>query len=696
MPLLCAGALLAACKGSPEATSENPFFTEWNTPFGVPPFEQIKPEHYIPAIEEGMAREKAEIDSIVNNPDAPTFENTILAYSNSGEFLTRVSTVFGCVTGTDLNPELEEVQNKTTPMLTGHRSDISLNPALFERIKAVYEDRDNLCTDALQLRLTEKVYKGFERSGANLPDDQKEQLRVIDTKLSGLSQKFGRNLRGDNSAFTLVIDNEADLAGLPESVIASAAAEAEAHDQKGKWVFTLDKPSWIPFLQYSKKRELREKLYKGYLERCNHNDARDNKAVLDSIVNLRIERANLLGYSNHAAYILENNMAKYPEAVYALLNELWTPALNRSKEELKEMTAIKVAEGQGEDFASWDWWYYAEKLRKAKYDLDEDELRPYFPLNGVRDGIFALTTKLYGVTYKELTDIPKYNPENQVFEVLDNNGTHLGVLYMDFHPRKGKRVGAWCTSFRGQSVDENGKRIAPVVSIACNFTKPNGDIPALLTLDEVETFFHEFGHGMHNLFSNVKYKGLRRVERDFVELPSQIMENWAFEPEMLNIYAKHYKTGEVIPAELVQKIQASALFNQGFGTVEYLGASFLDMDYHTLNVPEKLSVPIFESASMKKLGMIPQIEPRYRSTYFQHIFSGGYSSGYYSYIWAEVLDKDAFAAFEESGDLFNQDIAMRFRTLLSRGGTKDGNDLYQEFRGKAASKDPLLKARGLK
>lgn len=721
---LCAGALLTAC--GEKKTAENPFFTEWNTPFEVPPFDQILPEHYVPAYEEGMAREKAEIDAIVNNPDAPTFENTILAYDNTGEFLRRVSSTFGCVAGTDMTPELEAIQTQMSPVLTGHRSDISLNPALFARIKAVYDGRDSLCSDAMQLRLTEKMYKGFERSGANLANAQKEELRKVDEQLSRLSLNFGRNLRGDNGAFTLVVDNKDDLAGLPETVIASAAEEAKGRDQQGKWVFTLDKPSMIPFLQYAQNRQLREKLYKGYLERCDHNDGRDNKAVIDSIANLRLQRANLLGYPNHAAYVLDRQMAKHPEAVYALLDELWTPALNRAKGELDEMVKIKVAESQAssgvdgdvqagdlankdpqayavlqqkakDDFQSWDWWYYAEKLRKEKYDLDEDELRPYFSLDNVREGIFALTNKLYGLTYKPLKDVPKYNPENQVFEVLDGDGTHLGVLYLDFHPRAGKRVGAWCTTFRGQSYDENGKRVPPIVSIVCNFSKPTGDVPALLTLDEVETFFHEFGHGLHQLFSMVPYKGLRGVERDFVELPSQVMEHWAVEPELLAVYAKHYKTGEVIPQNLVEKIQQSALFNQGFATVEYLAASLLDMNYHTLNAPEKIDVTKFENQAMDKIGLLPQIEPRYKSTYFQHIFSGGYSSGYYSYIWSEVLDSDAFDAFEQSGDLFNKQIASQFREqVLSKGGMADGDVLYRNFRGQEPSKEPLMKNRGLK
>ena len=696
MTALCAAAALTSCGTSTDNTA-NPFFAEWDTPFGVPPFDQIKVSDYVPAFTEGMAREKAEIDAIVNNPDAPTFENTILAYDNSGEFLNRVSSVFGCVTGTDMTPELEQIQGEMSPVLTRHGSDISLNPKLFARVKAVYEGRDSLCADSLQRRLTEKMYKNFVRSGAELSADDQAKLRQVDEQLSMLSIRFGRNLRGDNGEFVLVIENQDDLKGLPQSVVDAAAQEAEHRGQKGKWAFTLDKPSMIPFLQYAENRDLREKLYKGYLTRCDHNDGRDNKAIIDSIANLRLARANLLGYPTHAAYVLDRQMAKTPEAVYALLTELWAPALDRAKGELAEMQAIKVAETGDSTFASWDWWFYAEKLRKAKYDLNEDELRPYFALDSVRNGVFGLANKLYGITFRELTDIPKYNAENRVFEVIDNDGTtSLGVLYLDFHPRAGKRVGAWCTTFRSQSYDSTGQRVAPVVSIVCNFSKPTADAPALLTLDEVNTFFHEFGHGLHQLFSMVPYKGLKGVERDFVELPSQVMENWAVQPEMLAMYAKHYKTGEPIPAELAQKIARSGLFNQGFATVEYLGASVLDMDYHTQTAGQPIDVTAFEAASMGKLGMIPQIEPRYKSTYFQHIFSGGYSSGYYSYIWAEVLDADAFNAYVESGDLFNPEIAARFRTLLSRGGTADGDALYRDFRGAEPSKEPLLHRRGLK
>lgn len=694
MIAIAATTFLSSCEST--KVVENPFFATWSTPFGVPPFDQIKAEHYLPAIEEGMKLEKAEIDAIINNPDVATFENTIAAYDSRGEFLNKVSSVLGCITATDITPELEEIQAQVSRLATTHSSDISLNPMLFSRIKAVYDGRQSAGLDSVQLRLLDKIYKGFERSGATLSDGDKAKLREIDSKLSSLSLAFGKNLRNDNGNFCVLVDNLTELKGLPSNNITAAASEAKARNNDGKWAFTLDKPSMIPLLQYAENRELRKKLYMGYLERCNNNDENDNKAVIDSMVNLKLERANLMGFPTAAAFIIDRNMAKSPEAVYALLEELWTPALKRAAAEKAEMQAIMNAEGVAGNIELWDWWFYAEKLRAQKYALNEEELRPYFSLNNVRDGIFNLTTKLYGITYKDITkQVPLYAPENQVFEVIDKDGSHLGVVYFDFHPRKSKSVGAWCTRFRGQSY-KDGEKITPIVSVVCNFTKPNGDEPALLNLDETETFFHEYGHGLHSLFANVKYRGLGGVERDFVELPSQIMENWAFEPSMLRNYAKHYKTGETIPDDLIEKIQKSALFNQGFATVEYLGASLLDMDFHTVNTPGAIDVPSFEKASLAKFGAMPEIAPRYRSTYFKHIFNGGYSAGYYVYIWAEVLDSDAFAAFQQSGDIYNPELAERFRKeVLSQGGSADGTVLYHNFRGQEPSKQPLMERRGL-
>lgn len=672
------------------AMAQNPFFEKWNTPFEVPPFESIKMEHYQPAMEQGMAEQKAQIDAIVNNEAAADFDNTILPYVNSGALLEKVSYVFEGLTGTEMNPQYEALEMALSPILTSHGSDISLNDKLFARIKAVWENRSTLTAD--QARLTDKIYKSFTRSGANLSLSDKQKLREIDQKLAIATITFGNNLRADNGSFILQITDKKELKGLPASVVASAKSEAQSRKMEG-WLFTLDNASMIPFLQYSEMRNLREKLYKGYLERGNSNNATDNKGVIAQIENLRLQRANLIGFKSHADFVLDRTMAKNPDAVYKMLEKLWQPALKLAALEMAQMQALK---GAPKDFQSWDWWFWAEKLRSAKYDLNEDELRPYFSLGNCINGIFTLANKLYGITFKEIKDAPKYNAENYVYQVSDKDGSHLGVLYFDFHPRAGKSVGAWCTGFSDQYY-KDGKRVAPIVSIVCNFTKPSSDSePALLNLDEVETLFHEFGHGLHSLFADVPYKGLGGVERDFVELPSQIMENWAFEPQMLALYAKHHKTGAVIPEKLAQKIANSTLFNQGFMTVEYVGASLLDMDLCSIDKPFTSTVGDFEKASMGKWGIMNQIAPRYRSTYFKHIFAGGYSAGYYSYIWAEVLDSDAFEAFLETGDIFDTATAAKFRKeILSRGGSADGEVLYKNFRGKSPSEEPLMKKRGL-
>lgn len=696
MGTLCAVAVATGC--GTQSSTENPFFSQWGTPFEVPAFEKIKPEHYIPAYERGMKIQMEIIDSITANPQPATFDNTILAFDRSGNELERVRDVYDNLVETDITPELEAIQGQISSMYTQHKSNIALNEPLFERIKFVYENADSMGLDPMQKRLTDKFYKTFERGGANLSDQDKSRLRVIDEKLAAYSMVFNRNLRNDNGAFVLEVSSEEDLSGLPEGVIASAKHKAsDMGKNDGVWVFTLDKSSMIPFLQYADNAELRRKIYTGYLERGNNNNANDNKSVIDSIVNLRVERAKLMGFENHSQYTLDLNMAKDPEAVYALLEELWAPAIVRAQAEKNDMAAMKNAEGNGSTIEPWDWWYYAEKVRKDKYDLDSEALRPYFKLENVRQGIFDLTTKLYGLTYRELADMPKFNESNQVFEVLDKDGSHLGVMYFDFHPRASKGVGAWCSSFREQGYDEQGNKISPVAIIVCNFTAPMGDQPALLNLDEVETFFHEYGHGLHVLMKDLPYANLTSVERDFVELPSQIMENWAFEPEVLATYATHYQTGEVIPDSLVNKIQESALFNQGFATVEYLGASLLDMDYHTVNEAiDNMDVMAFEQESVAKYGSMAEIWPRYRSTYFGHIFGGGYSSGYYAYIWAEVLDADAYQAFVESGDIFNTQIAESFReNVLSKGGSLPGSVMYNNFRGAEPSKTGLMKKRGL-
>ena len=687
---------MQSCTPKTEQTMENPLLAEWNDRFGVPPFDRIKAEHFAPALEQAMSVHNAEIDAIVTNNDEPTFENTILAYDNSGKLLERVELCFSLLCAAETNAEMQAIEQEMSPKLTAHSGAIMMNDALFERVKSVYERRGALGLDSLQLRLTEKLYRRFVRGGALLSAEDKEQLRKVDEELSSARVKYAANLLAANSGFELVISDQDDLDGLPSSTRDAAASEASARGLKGKWVFTTKKPSMLPFLTYSSKRELREKLYRGYLDRCNYNDSIDNKQVINDIVRLRTERAHLLGYPTHAHYVLDVQMARTPENVYSMMDELWTPALERAKAELEAMREMMKSETGLDDFASWDWWYYAEKVRKRDYSLDESSLRPYFSLENVRSGIFELSNRLYGLTFRPV-QIPVYHEECETYEVLDEKNEHLGVLYLDYHPRDGKSGGAWCGEYRTQSFDAEGNRISPIVSIVCNFSRPSGGDPALLSIDETQTFFHEFGHALHALFSQVKYSGLGGVERDFVELPSQIMENWALEPEMLRRYALHHRTNDPIPNHMIEKLQRSRHFNQGFNTVELLAASLTDMDIHTIENYSPIDVNEFERKMLnERRGLMEQIAPRYRYPYFSHIFDGGYSSGYYSYLWAEVLDKDAYQAFVESGDIFNKRIATDFRNkLLARGGEADGMDLYRAFRGADPDRKPLLLGRGL-
>ncbi|MBR2931864.1 MAG: M3 family metallopeptidase [Rikenellaceae bacterium] len=687
---------MQSCTPKTEQTMENPLLSEWNDRFGVPPFDRIKAEHFAPALEQAMSVHNAEIDAIVTNNDEPTFENTVLAYDNSGKLLERVELCFSLLCAAETNAEMQAVEQSMSPKLTAHSGAIMMNDALFERVKSVYDRRGALGLDSLQLRLTEKLYRRFVRGGALLSTEDKEQLRKVDEELSSARVKYAANLLAANSGFEMVIDNIDDLDGLPSSTRDAAASEASARGLKGKWVFTTKKPSMLPFLTYSSKRELREKLYRGYLDRCNYNDSIDNKQVINDIVRLRTERAHLLGYPTHAHYVLDVQMARTPENVYSMMDELWTPALERAKTELEAMREMMKSETGLDDFASWDWWYYAEKVRKRDYSLDESSLRPYFSLENVRSGIFELSNRLYGLTFRPV-QIPVYHEECETYEVLDEKNEHLGVLYLDYHPRDGKSGGAWCGEYRTQSFDAEGNRISPIVSIVCNFSRPSGGDPALLSIDETQTFFHEFGHALHALFSQVKYSGLGGVERDFVELPSQIMENWALEPEMLRRYALHHRTNDPIPNHMIEKLQRSRHFNQGFNTVELLAASLTDMDIHTIENYSPIDVNEFERKMLnERRGLMEQIAPRYRYPYFSHIFDGGYSSGYYSYLWAEVLDKDAYQAFVESGDIFNKRIATDFRNkLLARGGEADGMDLYRAFRGADPDRKPLLLGRGL-
>jgi len=674
----------------------NPFFQPYETPFNVPPFDKIKNEHFKPAILEGIKRHEAEINVIANNPEAPTFENTILAMENAGEMLSEVNRVFGNYNSANTNDELQAIAKETAPALSAHGDNIALNEKLFARVRIIWDKRESLNLNLEQAKLLENRYKYFVRSGANLSGTDKDKLRKINAELSLTSLKYGQNILAETNKYELLISDKKDLAGLPSELIEAAAAEAKAKGKDGKWIFTLSNSSVMPFLQYSSNRKLRKEIWNAYQTRANHDDDLDNKANAIKLANLRGEKARLLGYKSHSDYVLEESMAKNPGNVNKLLNDLWKPALEMAKNEAADIQKMMDKEGIKDKVQPYDWRYYTEKIRKERFDLDEQELKPYFSLDNVTKGVFQVTEKLYGLKFKQLNNVPVYHEDVTAWEVTEANGTHIGILYMDFFPRASKRGGAWMTSYRNQST-VNGERKAPVISIVCNFTKPAADAPALFTFDEVTTYFHEFGHALHGLLSNVTYKSLAgtSVPRDFVELPSQIMENWAAEPEVLKMYAKHYKTGAAIPDELIQKLQKAGTFDQGFTTVEYLAASLLDMDYHSQTAPITLDANTFEKNSMKKIGLIDAIIPRYRSTYFQHIFSGGYSSGYYSYIWSGVLDTDAFEAFKTT-NLFNPEKAHLFRkNVLERGGTEDPMVLYKRFRGAEPSVEPLLRKRGL-
>lgn len=699
--LICLGLIFISCsqksqQQAAQTAQANPFFEEWDTPFGVPPFDRIKEEHYMPAFEEGMKRHNQEIDAIVSNSEPPSFENTVEALDRSGVFLTRVDRVFGNMASANTDAELQKIEQEVAPLLSKHNDDINLNEGLFQRTKAVYEQKDSLELNPEQKMLLEKTYKGFVRGGANLNEEEKARFREINEELSVLSVKFAKNVLDETNAFEMVIENQEDLAGLPQSVITAASEAAQEKGQEGKWVITLHKPSFIPFLQYSEKRELREKVFKAFANLGNNDNEFDNKAIASKIAALRAERAQLLGYKTHADYVLEEYMARNPENVYSLLHQVWKPALAKAKQEAREFQDMIEKEGKDFELQPWDWWYYAEKVKKAKYDLEESALRPYFKLENVRQGALDVAHKLYGITFRELDNMPVYNEDVKVLEVRDADGSHIGILYVDYFPRASKQGGAWMSPYRKQH-RENGNNIRPVIVNVGNFTKPTGDTPALLSFDDVLTLFHEFGHALHGLLSECTYESLSGtdVATDFVELPSQIMENWASDPEVIKTYARHYETDEPIPDELIEKIKKSGTFNQGFANVEYLASCFLDMDWHTLTEAVERDCAEFESASMERIGLIPEIIPRWRSPYFQHIFAGGYSAGYYSYVWSEVLDADAFEAFKETS-LFDQKTARSFReNILERGGTEDPMTLYVRFRGSEPKIDPFLKREGL-
>ncbi len=703
-PALVLTLALPACREAPDrgptpsriSGHENPLLAEWHTDFGVPPFDLIRNEHYEPAFREAMARHKAEIEAIVNHPEPPTFENTIVALERSGALLRRVSRVFGAVNAAHTNDTLQAVDRTLAPLRAAHSDDITLNPILWERVRTVFEQRAELGLDAEQERLLEETHKRFVRAGAALSEVAKARVREINGELAELTTRFGDNVLAETNAFELLVTDSADLGNLPANLVSLAAEKARAAGHPQGWLFTLDRPSIEPFLDASPNRDLRRQIFTAYLMRGDNDNERDNKKILARIAALRAEKAALMGYPTHAHFVLADAMAETPERVMAFLEQVWKPALEVAKKERSDLQALMNQEGVAGKLEGWDWRHYTEKVRKARYDLDQEALLPYFEVNAVRDGVFMVAGRLYGLTFHERPELPRWHPDQQVFEVREADGRHLGVLYLDFFARPSKRQGAWMNSLRVQSKLDGP--VSPIVTVNFNFPAPAGGQPSLIGLDNALTLAHEMGHALHGLLSDVTYESLAgtAVPRDFVELPSQIMENWMTEPEVLRAYARHYQTGEPLPDAVIEKIQASATFNQGFATVEFIAAAFLDMAWHTLSRPVEHEARAFEQDEMARIGLIPEIPPRYRSTYFNHIFSGGYSAGYYSYLWAEVLDKDAFQAFKETGNLFHPEVAARFRReILARGGTRPGMELYRNFRGREPSIQALLEARGL-
>jgi peptidyl-dipeptidase Dcp len=696
--LMFIAVIVSATGCKKEVKSDNPFFNTYDTPFEVPPFEKIKAAHYMPAYLKGFEEQKSEIKAIINNPKEATFENTIKELEYSGELLAKVSRVFGSLNSANTNDTLQKINKELAPIASKNRDDINLNDSLFQRVKSVYENREKFKLTDEEKKVLDDTYKSFVRNGAALSAEDKLKLRKINEELSMLSVQFGQNLLAETNGFKLVVDKKEDLAGLPEGAVVQAASTAKSLKMDGKWVFTIQYPIMEQFLKYSEKRDLRQKLFTAYFMKGDNDNNHDNKSIVSKIAKLRVERSKLLGYKSYANFALERNMAKTPEKVFEFLGQVWNAALPVAKAEAAAQQELINREGGKFKLEPWDWWYYTEKIKKEKYDLSDEVTRPYFKIDNVMEGLFYVANRLYGLEFSKRTDIPKYHQDVNTFEVK-RDGKHVGILMIDNYPRASKRSGAWCGAFRGQSRDRNGKMIYPIVTMVTNSTPPTADKPALLTSDEASTLFHEFGHALHQLLSNSTYPGVSgtSVPRDFVELPSQIMEHWALEPEVLKVYAKHYLSGEIIPAEIVEKIDKTSKFNTGFITIEYLAAALLDMEYHSLTDSTDLDIRSFEKATLDKYGLIPEIKPRYRSTYFNHIWAGGYAAGYYSYIWCEILDADAFQAFKETGDIFNKEVAAKFeKEILSKGGTRDPLDMYISFRGKEPSIDALLVNRGLK
>ena len=692
---LAAAVAVALCGCAEQQKPANPLFSDFTAPFGIAPFEEITIDHFREGMLKGLEEQKAEIEAIINSTEEPTFENTIKVLDQGGELLRKVRGTFGPLSSGSATDETLALQKELSPIFSAHNDDIYLNQTLFAKVKAVYDNKENLTLTPEEKTVLQNIYDRFVDGGALLIDEQKEELRKLNTELSMLQLQFGQNLTHETNKTFVTVDKVEELDGLPQANIEAAAKMAEANGQPGKYMFNMQRPSCNPVLQYCHNRELREKVYNAYYNRGNTGNEYDNKEISRQIVTLRLKKANLMGYKNYAEMALKDRMAKTPEAVYNLLDQVWEPAVKKAKEELADIRAEIKKEGKNFEPAGWDYMYYLDKAKKAKFAVDESEISKYLEINNVYQGIFHVANKLYGITFKEITDqVPSFEPTAKCYEVIDKDGTTLAVFYADPFPRDGKGAGAWCTSFRGQSY-ENGVRVIPHVVNACNMTAGE---PALQTIDNVETLFHEFGHALHSFFRDVQYNGAGGTERDFVELPSQINEHWAFEPEVLNVYAKHHETGEIIPMELVKKIEESAKYGQGFATVEYVAASLADMDLHVLTeIPADLNVMDFEQEKLNARGIPSQIFPRYRMTNFSHTMGGGYTAGYYSYMWAEVLDADAFEAFKETGDIFNQEVADKFRKyVLTPGGIDNGMVMYTNFRGREPQIDALLKNRGLK
>jgi peptidyl-dipeptidase Dcp len=694
---LLVAALAVALSSNMMAQVSNPLLNEFDTPFQIAPFEKITIDNYREAILKGLDEDKNEIEAIIKNPAAPNFENTIAALDQSGKLLDKAESTFSPISSSNSTEATRALQKELSPLFSAHSDDIYLNQQLFAKVKQVYDNQKKFNLNKEQKRVLEKIYKRFVRSGANLSDDKKEQLRKLNTEISMLQLNFSQNLMKETNNTYVTVDKLSDLEGLSEGDIEAAAKMAETQGQKGKWMFNMQRPSCNPVLEYAKNRELRKKVYEAYCNRGNKDNQFDNKEISRKLVVLRLQKAKLMGFKDYASMALDDRMAKNSQNVYNLLNSVLTPAIAKSQEELNDIREEIKRDGGNFEPEGWDYRYYLNKAKQRKFAVDEEQIRPYLEINNVREGIFYVANKLYGLTFKERKDLPVYEPTAQSFEVIDKDGKTLAIFYSDYYPRDGKGAGAWCTAFRGQDYKGN-ERIIPIVVNVCNMTSPSGDKPALQSIDNVTTMFHEFGHALHSFMRDVHYNNTSNVERDFVELPSQINEHWAFEPEVLKVYAKHYKTGEVIPMDLVKKIQDSSKYGQGFATVEYVAASLVDMDLHTLtNVPADLNVMKFEQEKLAKRGVPRQIKPRYSVTNFSHTMGGGYTAGYYSYMWAEVLDADGFQAFKETGDIFNQKLADKFRKyVLTPGGIDDGMTMYKNFRGREPKTDALLVNRGLK